>query len=317
MIMGGFHLYRLPSDALSKPYPSEFALPTDFDIVEPLSLHSREEEIAEHPLDFDDLSIRALAYLSPSETELKDKGKADVLAKLLALIQTLWFVAQCIARGVKHLPLTEIEVVTLAYTTVNVFIYYFWWDKPKDVGCPVRVYKSLNAGPVKRKEGVEEWESGVEGIFERSIVYVAGGQDTFFRLSDELQVPLFWSGKRDENEPRAMLSASIIGMAFGATHFIAWNSEFPSRIELLLWRISCIAITADLLILAAFCSFFEMHSPYGSRKLIKVAGVFAPLASLLYLSSRIATLVIAFTTLRALPFDALKTVDWTTFIPHF
>jgi hypothetical protein len=314
--MGGFHLYRLPNGALSKPYPPEFALPTDFDTVEPLTPHSREDEIAEHPLDFTDLSTRALVYLAPSETELKDKGKADVLAKVIALIQTLWFVAQCIARGVRHLPLTEIEVVTLAYTTVNLFIYYFWWNKPKDVECPVRVYKTLKAGPVESR-GKEEWIGGALRIFDMSMAYIAGAQDNFLRLSEEIQVPMFWSGNAKEIGSRAMLSASIIGIAFGATHFIAWNSEFPSRIELILWRISCIAMTVDLLLLAAFCGMFVTKLPeILKERLINVVAFPAPLTALLYLFSRIATLVIAFTTLRALPSGAFETVDWTTFIPH-
>jgi hypothetical protein len=317
--MGGFHLYRLPSDALSKPYPPEFALPTEFDFVEPLTPHSREDEIAEHPLDFEDLSTRALAYLSPSEAELKDRGKADVLAKVITLIQTLWFVAQCIARGGQHLPLTEIEVVTLAYTTVNVFIYYFWWDKPKGVECPVRVYKTLEAGPVMRKKGIREWSSGASGIIERSIYYIAGMQDTVFRLSEEIQVPLFWSGNTsDAIMTRAAFGASIIGMAFGATHFIAWNSELPSHIEFLLWRISCIVITGGLLLVTVVCIIEGMKLQERSWAwLIGVAIlVTAPLTSLLYLFTRIATLVISFTSLRALPFDAFKTVDWTTFISH-
>jgi hypothetical protein len=329
--MGGFHLYRLPNDALSKPFPPEFALPTEFDTIEPLTPHSREEEVAEHPLELTDLSIRALAYLAPSETELKDKGKADELAKLIALIQTLWFVAQCIARGVKHLPLTEIEVVTLAYTTVNVFIYYFWWDKPKDAACPVRVYKALKAGQVKRR-GKGEWlESGAWEMFERINGYIGGTQDLSFRLSEETQVPMFWSGNWDEEiSARATFGASIIGIAFGATHFIAWNSEFRSHIESLLWWISCIAMTAELLILAASYGLTLLHmraekhteqhivleDTQWMRIMRFISRSYVPLASLLYLFARIATLVIAFTTLRALPVDAFKTVDWTTFIPH-
>jgi hypothetical protein len=318
VIMGGFHLYRLPSDALSKPYPPEFALPTNFDIIEPLSPHSCEKEIAEHPLDFADLSIRALAYISPSETELKDKGKADVLAKAITLAQTLWFVVQCIARGFEHLPLTEIEVVTVAYTMVNVFIYYFWWNKPKDVECPVRVYKTLESGPVK-SGGQARWAPEVLGIIPTINVYLAGRQDHFFRLNKERQVPMFWSGKPgDKVEAHAMLCASIIGIAFGATHFIAWNSEFPSDIELLLWRISCIAITAVPLILAVFCVNLELNlrDKWWGELVVGVIGALTEPALLLYLFSRIASLVIAFTTLRAIPVDAVKTVDWTTFIPH-
>jgi len=316
--MGGFHLYSLPNNALSKPYLPEFALPTDFDIVEPLTPHSREDETAEHPLDFTDLSIRALAYLAPSETELKDKGKADVLAKVIALIQTLWFVAQCVARGFEHLPLTEIEVVTLAYTTVNVFICYFWWNKPKDVKCPVRVYKTSKADQVKMRRK-KEWSAGALGIFQRITNYIGGGQDSFFRLSEETHVPMFWSGEAGvEIEVRAMVGASVIGITFGATHFIAWTSEFPSHIEQLLWRTSCIAITALPLIVIVWCGILrkELHYNKWVRPVFRVMGGPALLAALHYLFTRIATLIIAFTTLRTLPFDAFKTVDWTTFIPH-
>jgi hypothetical protein len=115
---------------------------------------------------------------------------------------------------------------------------------------------------------------------------------------------MFWSGNAGlESAMRAMLGASILGIAFGATHFVAWNSEFPSHIELLLWRISCIAMTADLLGLVVFCSIYWQNGLW--VKIVSYAIVFsAPLTLFLYLFSRIATLVIAFTTLRALPSDA-------------
>ena len=326
--MGGFHLYRLPNGTLTRPFPLELESPPGpypdsyrpqgLSIVEPLTLHSREEEIAEHPLEFWNLPRRALAYLAPSETEIKDKGKADVLTKVIAIIQTLWFVAQCIARGARDLPLTEMEVVALAYTTVNAFIYYFWWDKPKDVGCPVRVYTTSKTRQVK-ETGKQSLGQVAMGMFGRIIGYTAGVQDEGFNLSEEIQMPMFWSGNAGTDiEMPAMLGASTIGIAFGATHFIAWNSEFPSYIELLLWRISCIAITAAPLILALFCSGMETNLRKKTWvSLIALPIIYpSPLILLLYFFSRIATLVMAFTTLRALPSGALETVDWTTFIPH-
>jgi hypothetical protein len=129
---------------------------------------------------------------------------------------------------------------------------------------------------------------------------------------------MFWSGNAREIDVRAMLGASIIGVTFGATHFIAWNSEFPSRMELLLWRVSAIALTALPLNVTIFYGIMEMKLANNMWAMLVSGGVIllAPLTSLLYLFTRIATLVIAFTTLRALPADAFKTVDWTTFIPH-
>jgi len=44
--------------------------------------------MAEHPLGFDDFSPNALAYFAPTQKEIKDRGKADVIAKILAVLQT-------------------------------------------------------------------------------------------------------------------------------------------------------------------------------------------------------------------------------------
>ena len=46
---------------------------------------------------------------------------------------------------------------------------------------------------MKRKER-HEWDSGVMGIFQRIVVYLGSEQDYFLLLSEEIQVPMFWSG---------------------------------------------------------------------------------------------------------------------------
>ena len=48
-----------------------------------------------------------------TENEIRDKSKGDVLLKGLVVIQTGWFILQCIARGIEGLPLTGLELVTL------------------------------------------------------------------------------------------------------------------------------------------------------------------------------------------------------------
>jgi hypothetical protein len=76
-----------------------------------------------------------------TEKEIRDKGRGDGLSKGLVLIQTLWFILQCIARKVEHLPITELELVTLAFAALNFVTYSVWWYKPQNVECPVRVYR--------------------------------------------------------------------------------------------------------------------------------------------------------------------------------
>ena len=72
--------------------------------------------------------------------EIEDRSKADGLTKTIALGQTLWFVAQCLARTAQHLDLTLVELLTLSLALLNGMMYFLWWHKPLDVRCPVRVY---------------------------------------------------------------------------------------------------------------------------------------------------------------------------------
>ncbi|KAJ2929677.1 hypothetical protein H1R20_g7406, partial [Candolleomyces eurysporus] len=78
-----------------------------------------------------------LENLPITEEEIRDRSKGDELAKAFVIVQTTWFVVQCIARGVQRLTVTELEIVTLAYAALNGAMYFFWWDKPLDVQCPV------------------------------------------------------------------------------------------------------------------------------------------------------------------------------------
>ena len=71
--------------------------------------------------------------------EIKDRSKGDILSKAIVLVQTGWFILQCIARRVEGLPITELELMTLAYATLNFVTYAVWWEKPLNVRYPFRV----------------------------------------------------------------------------------------------------------------------------------------------------------------------------------
>ncbi|KIM24369.1 hypothetical protein M408DRAFT_233060 [Serendipita vermifera MAFF 305830] len=322
MIMGGFHLFRLPAKAPSAPIPREFSKSSDF--VAPSGRHSRCDEVPVCPLKFEDVPVDILEIIAPTETELKDRGKSDVLTKLIVLVQTLWFVAQCTARRTQRLPLTEIEVVTLAYATLNLFVYVFWWDKPRDVECPIRVYKMSTTTHEESGEKAEEWGQNLPFPWmEKIIAYTVGLQDNSVTLSKNCSIPMFWSGRVNSNLLFvAGLGPSVLGTAFGAIHCLAWGSEFPSHLELILWRVSCVAMIAVPFIVAILCAVkvldeqtVEVLPVWLSVVVITCAGL-TLLSAWLYIASRIATLLIAFTALRSLPPLALTTVNWTTLLPH-
>ncbi|TFK59979.1 hypothetical protein BDN72DRAFT_965886 [Pluteus cervinus] len=72
--------------------------------------------------------------------QVEDRSKGDVLSKGLVALQTSWFVLECIARFQRHLPITELEVVTLAFAVLNIITYGFWWDKPLNVNCQIQIH---------------------------------------------------------------------------------------------------------------------------------------------------------------------------------
>jgi hypothetical protein len=80
-----------------------------------------------------------IGFPSVTVEEIEDRSKADGFSKMIALGQTLWFIAQCIARRAQHLDLTLIELLTLSLAVLNGVMYFLWWNKPLDVRCPVRV----------------------------------------------------------------------------------------------------------------------------------------------------------------------------------
>ena len=51
------------------------------------------------------------------EAEIWDRSKGDALSKTFALVQTMWFLLQCISRANEDLPVTEPEVAMCAFAT--------------------------------------------------------------------------------------------------------------------------------------------------------------------------------------------------------
>jgi hypothetical protein len=78
-----------------------------------------------------------------SAAYIKDRSKGDALSKIIAILQTTWFIAQCVARGQQRIALTELELVTLALASLNAVTYAIWWRKPLGVQEPIKIYLKM------------------------------------------------------------------------------------------------------------------------------------------------------------------------------
>lgn len=72
-----------------------------------------------------------------TEDEVEDRSKADAVAKILVCFQAGWFFVQSSMRLIAGLPLTLLELHTLAHICFAFAMYVVWWDKPYNVGSPI------------------------------------------------------------------------------------------------------------------------------------------------------------------------------------
>lgn len=294
-----------------------------------------------HPLDRKDVIwlIENGKFEMPPEEDIVDKSKNDWLAKGLVIMQTLWFVSQCTARVVERLAITELEIVTLAYTIINIGIYLAWWHKPYNVAQPLRIF----ATAPRRTKDLEryEWEMNCLGEpkWERRISiawkYILGDVDAFVHLGCLKRIPTFYAGNMggSTGDKRITTANGItlgMGVVFGAIHCAAWSFQFSSRTEQILWRSSAVIIAGlpvCLLVIGAPLSLiWPQGVPFRRRNIFeRVFAVlvtyviiigFPILAGMIYVAARVTTLVLAFMALRALTPSVYKTVQWATLVPH-
>ncbi|KAJ7059206.1 hypothetical protein C8F01DRAFT_1059245 [Mycena amicta] len=245
-------------------------------------------------------TLRAIQRIT--EAAIQDKSKGDAFSKGIAFFQGLWFVMQCIARTAQHLPLTELEVATLAFAVVNILTWLLWWGKPLDVRDPVVIEVSpglRDASPLPVQQP-RPWSSKFTSLL--GIVYDVEEYDPVANNA----VPTFWYASSDVDDTGVLFMGQLLVAAiFGAIHCIAWHAAFPSIAEMWLWRVSAVLIAGVPIALP-----FVAVMPDGIRTGLLIFSI------LVYIAARFILLVLPFTALRDLPSATFVDVNWSIYIPH-
>jgi len=91
-----------------------------------------------------------------TEEEITHRSKGDELSKLIFILQSSWFILQCLARYVQGLGLTQLELTTLALASLNAITFILWWHKPLRAQAIVRVSMGRELTDAERGPAVSD-----------------------------------------------------------------------------------------------------------------------------------------------------------------
>jgi hypothetical protein len=90
------------------------------------------------------IEAKVVQRLDLRKRDIDDRAKADMFAKLFAILQSLWVTCNILARTAYHLPISPIEISTIAYVVCATMSYALWWHKPKDIRTPITIHLPYN-----------------------------------------------------------------------------------------------------------------------------------------------------------------------------
>ena len=219
-----------------------------------------------------------------SENELSSRGKGDVVAKMIAMLQITWFGLQTLVRAIQHYQITPLEILTTTFILCSLFTYGLNWNKPQGVDYPILIHVR-GATPVSK--------------------------DAEVQASSESRLIKSGEGSKDK---WAWNIFNLSACAFGAIHCLAWNSPFPTLAERLAWRICSVATIA---LPSLICVYDVLRLTQGIDMSKGMSNCLDAFIITCYSIGRITIIVLSLMALRALPADAFQTVNWNNYIPHF
>lgn len=192
-----------------------------------------------------------LKHLILGEKDIQDKSKADWLVKGIAILQITWIVLSVIVRRTYGLPITQLEIATIAFSVMAVLIYLANWWKPKDVSRPTILPQPVELFAERRVAAGRMQPLWLRLRSPAKAIEKMVGNLKWDRVPNDLVC-------MEGDTPLIFVMMGVSSLVFGGLHCLAWNFEFPTRVELVCWRAASL-ISAVLPMLALGINLIITH----------------------------------------------------------
>jgi hypothetical protein len=202
-----------------------------------------------------------IAYPPISKTNITEKNEKNTFMRLVTIAQTLWFFINAAGRWAQGLPMTTIELTTLAFICCSLGTFFLWAHKPTieleasrvvvPLLPPMTVSTIISKQPPSTRDRIECLLTPLSFIQRHKWtwkLYWSYGI-SFFQLIGISFTPKHRPVTRIPNDTfpavttwPLMFMIILFQLMFIGIHIAAWNFHFPTPKERLLWRMSTSAM---------------------------------------------------------------------------
>ncbi|EMR89690.1 hypothetical protein BcDW1_1672 [Botrytis cinerea BcDW1] len=235
-------------------------------------------QTADNPDYFVPLNAKQLLYLVKSEyilmdsTEnikktVKDRNKTDSVLRAITILQTTWFLVNFLTRLIEHLPVTGLEITTVAFILCALGTSVCWWYKPADVTTSIIISSQFTIAEIQngatttrhdhspldcvvpRQEWAwsrfwQHWINILRWMRIEKVLFVEYADES----GDGAYITRIENTYWYELHGGYMLAFALMSISYSAIFLSSWKETFPTYAEQLIWRISSIALAATVFV---------------------------------------------------------------------
>ncbi|KAH7130723.1 hypothetical protein B0J11DRAFT_259756 [Dendryphion nanum] len=270
-----------------------------------------------------------------TQKEIWDKSNADKFSKFLACFQTGFITIEAIVRTAHGLPISPLELCTIALALTSLTTTSFWIRKPLDVMSAITLHTECTIAEIRKCGG--DTSTWMPGHRKSQLEFIEPRPYIFRKWSPIVERFIIRAGLQtqpmsripNDRDPQFSNSIQYLSMAFatflfGSIHFIGWNFSFEKEWELWLWRINCCVVSGLLTLygtvelIACFREGFQTMGmdTMNGFKLRWPTCLWFVVPGAVYGLGRSLLVVEVLYSMRSLPAGCFEQVKWLSVIPH-